>query len=429
MLPRIGEEYLFRAYSELLQTHPEAGYLKYALAVLSHQKGWLEKAYQYYKSAAEYYLEKKMFREVIFIYRKMRQIKPLEIELYLTWFDLYLKSNLPEKACELLLEEASWLEAHALYKEAQALYQKALTLQADLEEAEKGLTRVNLFLERGVLALEELLFEARRARASGKLQEAEKHLNQILEVDKEYTEARYELALVYHQKGENKQALQELLILSQQEKDNPELLMRIASLYEREGEFEKAIESYQKALKQEPHYLPAHRNLERLKKQKAVLPKAEELFEEFEVEPLPRVEELRKKAISAPPAEEVGKVPVEKRVREFVLEAEIYLSHGLIEEGLKEYQKALEIQPENLEVLTKMANVYLKNGKETLALETCQRILKLDPKHSEANKLLSLIKQREEDKKPKPKEEKPPRPREEISAPPPPPPRKKISYL
>src|SRR5262245_36678669 len=71
--------------------------------------------------------------------------------------------------------------------------------------------------------------------------------------------------------------------------------------------------------------------------------------------------------------------------------ARVLDDQGRTSQAIDEYKKALELDPNNSDIYSEMAAMYLKNNRVRDAVETAEKAIKTDPDNVEAHKTLGNI--------------------------------------
>ena len=101
-----------------------------------------------------------------------------------------------------------------------------------------------------------------------------------------------------------------------------------------------------------------------------------------------------KKALQLNPSEEHAVGMLKSMRNEAVKlcnEAKLILKSGNLSEGLRMLNRALEICPDETEIVWMRGLAYAQKGDSTSAARDIRRVLQLDPSHSEANELLKAL--------------------------------------
>lgn len=229
-------------------------------------------------------------------------------------------------------------------------------------------------------------------------------------IDKEelFTSARE-----YFTKGHYKVAepmIQQLMIL---ENRNPELYYMYGTILYDQGKLKKAIETFKKALEIDPGFTDAGIGLSIILNDLGKYEEAKTIFEE---------------SYAIMKQKETQQSPYinSKLSQKHAELGELYYLYKRYTEGLKEYQKAFELNktevpyglqvvegylcvgqheaaleemksltyefPENIDVKLKLAQMYFQNGQSSRAQDELESILLIDPENKLAGEQLAVIK-------------------------------------
>lgn len=170
-------------------------------------------------------------------------------------------------------------------------------------------------------------------------------LNEIIEADTRSSEAFFMLGNIFHMKGMIGKAIKAFNKVIEIDPNNTEASISLSVLYNDIGKYEKAKDIFDKA----------NENLN----------KDTESFQDPHIN----------KKFS---------------LKHFEL-AEMYFSYNRYEEALFEYNKAIALDPKNLEIRIKIAKVYSKKGFKTKALEELKSLKSENPNYLQARIALGLL--------------------------------------
>lgn len=188
-------------------------------------------------------------------------------------------------------------------------------------------------------------------------------------------------------KGEYKKAraiLTELVETDHAGRDqniNVETYFYLANIFHMQGEIGKAIKAFTKVLELDPAHTDASISLSVLYNDIGKYESARKIFEKAD-------ERVRNK----PVAEGVEDNHINKKfaTRHFEL-AEMYMSYNRYDEALFEYNKAIALDQDNLEVRVKVAKVYAKKGFSTKALDELKKVKNEHPTYTPARVALGIL--------------------------------------
>lgn len=162
---------------------------------------------------------------------------------------------------------------------------------------------------------------------------------------------------------------------------NVETYFYLANIFHMQGEIGKAIKAFTKVLELDPAHTDASISLSVLYNDIGKYESARKIFEKAD-------ERVRSKPVS----EGVEDNHINKKfaTRHFEL-AEMYMSYNRFDEALFEYNKAIALDPDNLEARVKVAKVYAKKGFQTKAMDELKRLKNEYPSYTPARVALGIL--------------------------------------
>ena len=162
---------------------------------------------------------------------------------------------------------------------------------------------------------------------------------------------------------------------------NVETYFYLANIFHMQGEIGKAIKAFTKVLDLDPSHTDASISLSVLYNDIGKYESARKIFEKAD-------ERVRAKPVS----EGVDDNHINKKfaTRHFEL-AEMYMSYNRFDEALFEYNKAVALDPDNLEARVKVAKVYAKKGFQTKAMDELKRLKNEYPTYTPARVALGIL--------------------------------------
>ncbi|MFA4015301.1 MAG: hypothetical protein RUDDFDWM_000381 [Candidatus Fervidibacterota bacterium] len=236
----------------------------------------------------------------------------------------------------------------------------------------------------------------------GKIAEAETAYKRATELNPQFWDAHVALGELYERQKAFDKALNSYLLAAAL-KPQPSLFNNIGSLYFHQGKYNEAIQYFSKALKEDPNFVIARRNLAIAYREiKEYEKAASELREILKLQPenigvkieladvlieLKRYDEAMElcKDVSA-------RDPKNAVVR--VLLGFIHYTRGNLGLAWDEYKRATELDPKNADAWNGLGAVYERQGKLQDAEKCYRKALELDPKHEIARRNLERVKQR-----------------------------------
>jgi tetratricopeptide (TPR) repeat protein len=154
----------------------------------------------------------------------------------------------------------------------------------------------------------------------------------------------------------------------------------LANIFHVKGELGKAIKAFQKVLELDPHHTDASISLSVIYNDIGRYDEAKVIFDKANNQ----VKNSQQQGLSDPHLN-----------RKFSLKhyeiAEMYASYGRMEESLFEYNKAVTLDPDNLEIRIKVAKAYTKKGFVSKAFDELKRLKNEHPGYMPARIALGLL--------------------------------------
>lgn len=192
----------------------------------------------------------------------------------------------------------------------------------------------------------DLLKKAKDAFQKNDLKTASLFLNEIIDQNPNATEAYFYLANVFHVRGE----------------------------------LGKAIKGFQRVLELDPNHTDAAISLSVIYNDIGKYEEAKAIFEKANNQ----VKNTQSAGVADPHLNK------KFSLKHYEL-AEMYVSYGRCEEALFEYNKAIALDPENLEIRIKIAKAYTKKGFSSKAFDELRRLKNENPGYMPARIALGLL--------------------------------------
>lgn len=196
------------------------------------------------------------------------------------------------------------------------------------------------------MKLSDLLKKAKEAFQKSDLKTASLFLNEIIEQNPNSTEAFFYLANVFHVRGELGKAIKAFSRVLELDPNHTDAAISLSVIYNDIGRYEEAKAIFEKANNQ--------------------------------------VKNTQTQGLSDPHLN-----------KKFCLKhyelAEMYASYGRTDEALFEYNKAITLDPDNLEIRIKVAKTYTKKGFTSKAFEELKRLKNEHPGYMPARMALGLL--------------------------------------
>lgn len=194
--------------------------------------------------------------------------------------------------------------------------------------------------------LSDLLKKAKEAFQKNDLKTSSLFLNEIIEQNPNATEAFFYLANVFHVRGE----------------------------------LGKAIKAFSRVLELDPHHTDAAISLSVIYNDIGKYEEAKAIFDKANNQ----VKNTQQQGLSDPHLNK------KFSLKHYEL-AEMYASYGRVDEALFEYNKAITLDPDNLEIRIKVAKTYTKKGFTSKAFEELKRLKNEQPGYMPARIALGLL--------------------------------------
>ncbi len=173
------------------------------------------------------------------------------------------------------------------------------------------------------------------------------------------------------------------LLLNEVIEQNPqstEAFFYLANVFHLRGELGKAVKGFQRVLELDPHHTDAAISLSVIYNDIGKYEEAKAIFEKANNQ----VKNTQGQGLSDPHLN-----------RKFSLKhyelGEMYASYSRYEEALFEYNKAVNLDPDNLELRIKIAKTYTKKGFTSKAFEELKRLKNEQPGYMPARIALGLL--------------------------------------
>ncbi len=172
----------------------------------------------------------------------------------------------------------------------------------------------------------------------------------------------------FFEKKEYDKAEKCFVALIRAKKNFADVFNMLGIIYHVNGDFNQAIESFEKALKINPNYTEALMNLAVLYNDLGKYKKAAVLY---------------KRVHSAKPKkkEKIDPFLKNKLANKHAELGDIYEGIGLHPEAISEYERALELGPKFLDIRSKLAVSLREDGKYSKAIQVLSQVLKMNPRY------------------------------------------------
>lgn len=241
---------------------------------------------------------------------------------------------------------------------------------------------------------EQQLKQAQELQAAGNIEDALAIYQAILKEDPQDSNLIHNISVLYAQLKQYEKALESIDRAIKLDGNNAVYLITKGNILLRQNNIEAAIIEYQKAVKLDPSYAHAYNNLGNAY---------------YRMDQLTTAEQYYQKAIQIKPQYidahfnysllliKLGNLDEAKKQLEQTLRlqpqhpyalgqfAEIYLLQGNITEAITFFIKRLEMQPYHVTTLYKLGIAYLQSSQFPEAIQSFKKVLQLDERHPDAN--------------------------------------------
>ncbi|MBN1572054.1 MAG: tetratricopeptide repeat protein [Deltaproteobacteria bacterium] len=139
------------------------------------------------------------------------------------------------------------------------------------------------------------------------------------------------------------------------------------------GKFDKAVQALEKAIKLNPKYTDASLNLAVIYNDMGQLEKARKIYA--------KAKQIVKEETTT---DGLDPFSLGKLSNLHANLADIYYAHGIYKEAIKEYQKALALSPDFVDIRTKLGIALRESGKPRESIEELEKALALKPDYTQA---------------------------------------------
>jgi tetratricopeptide (TPR) repeat protein len=399
-------------YKKILNVNPTDSDALFSIGELSEEKGLTTDALKYYLSAAESLSKEGKKEKLIGVYDKVFSISPTNIPLRNKVAEIYANEGLTSEAVKQYFQIAMLYAEEGDIEKSIGYYYKVLDIQHLNKEAILG---INYLYER-TGNLERALEQIKEATTQfpqdidihlryaelnimmGRLNEAQEGLRKVIELDPANTKARRLFGDIYLKEGDREKAWTEYLpvldemILEKNYDDAVKLLDSFKDVNPLETK-KKLISLY----KQIGDQVQVANELISLGDMHTEMDMQKEALENYKeaLAITPDSEPLRAKIVELETelsAERVS-VKAEKTVDEAIIEADIFLRHGLYENVKNLLEAFRHKEPENVDLHLKLKSLYVDTDDKEQAVTECLILNKLYKKAGDIIKSEQMIKE------------------------------------
>lgn len=202
----------------------------------------------------------------------------------------------------------------------------------------------------------------------------------------------YELELLskgrkFYEKGDLKKAQSALTELIETNNKSAEAFFLLANIFHLKGEISKAIKAFKKVLAIDPEHTDASISLSVIYNDIGKYDEAKEVFNEANT----RVKN-KKHTVTLEEGKTFNDSHINKKfaVKHFEL-ADLYYTYNRLDEALYEYNKAINLDPDDIEARIKVAKVYAKKGLVSKAFQELKKLKNEYPNFAPARLSLGIL--------------------------------------
>ncbi len=215
--------------------------------------------------------------------------------------------------------------------------------------------------------------EARVLIGSRQFVEAEKVLRNLVAYNDQNTEAMYELANLFHQRGELKKAIHAFRKVLENDPNHTNASIGLSVIYNDVGHYDEAKKIF----------LQADRRIKSASLNRSYPGQSEGMLDGAMKN---AVEEHKDRSRQASD----GHISAKFAAKHYEL-GDLYLSYARYEEAIFEYQKASKLDPNKLEIQLKLAKAFAKKGMLAKAFETLRNLKTENPSYIPARLALGVL--------------------------------------
>lgn len=410
-----GEGFSLKAlglYKKILNINPSDADSLISLGEISEERGLKTDAIKYYLTAADG-LSKEGKKERLFdIYNKILNISPSNIPFRIKIADIYIKEGLKSEAAKEFLNIARIFEEKGDPEKSIEHYKKALDIQPAFKEAILG---INYILEK-----------------TGDLQRAIEHIKEASNLFPQDSDIHIRCAEVYIQVGMIDKAKEYIKKVTELEPTHLKAAKLLGEIYIKEGHKEKAWMKYlpvldEMLLEMENNdaikLLESFKDIDTFETGKKLVTLYRQLGENLKVvhefvslgdaysekgmqkEALDCYKEallissdddsIKAKVVELEKREFMEHVSAtgEKTVDEDILEVDIFLKYGLIEDARNLLEEIRKREPENIDLHLRLKSLYTNTNDKEKAVTECIILSELFEKAGDIEKKKQVIKE------------------------------------
>ncbi|MBI4650604.1 tetratricopeptide repeat protein [Candidatus Desantisbacteria bacterium] len=371
---------------KILRIQPDSIDIYFKLADLYTQLGLIGEANEHYLKIADIYSQEKKIDKLLDIYKKIVDLNPKNIIIRQRLVKMYLNENMKEQAAKEYLEIADKYKEINQADNAISMLENAKnelpeyieinrmlgSLYRDKNNPEKALTEIQKILLKNPLDKNAFIESGKMYKTLGKFDDLISLYENFLKNSTGENELKKELLSLYLEKNilnKTENILKEFL---EQDKNNIDLHTQLLDILQKQNKEEEVFKE--------------HEILAKLYLQNKELDKAKFFFEYI----------LKKDPENLYYLQSYSEIcellkDKEKAVECYLHIAEIKDKIGEKDEAVKYYQKIVRINPDQIELLFKLVNIYKNQKKFNEAIENLKIIIDKKPDDLNALKKLGEI--------------------------------------
>jgi tetratricopeptide (TPR) repeat protein len=430
-------------YKKLIKLVPQRLDILVKLGDLNAERGLVGNAVEDYLLAAKQYIQEGDVKECLEVYRKIANLDPTNTGIRLKLADLCLKEGLQQDAIDEYLKVAESYRNNKQIKEADDLCQRILNLDPKNEVARKQMgaaaTPKVATSEPGPVTIEQLLSQIDGCIEGNQLEDARKLLGQFIEQNPDDPVGCHKLGIVsiktgnkddgfnlfrkafqqYMNRSEFGQACKLMKDFLETDPDRVDAHLMLAEAYDRGGNPHLAVSAYARVIddslasgetaRAKELYVkikgldPQHRDVRRLRhtfemaevSQPQVAPAEKVHLPESPVAPLPE-NSLEAAQMVSPseadvPSVEPAPIVDPAALQSLFTEAEVYLKYGLSTKAIEQLQQILAMEPENEMAHQHLKEIYKNEGPTEKAIEECFHLLGIYKKAGDSEREMAIL--------------------------------------
>jgi len=430
-------------YKKLIKLVPQRLDIIVKLGDLNAERGLVGNAVEDYLLAAKQYIQEGDVKECLEVYRKIANLDPTNTGIRLKLADLCLKEGLQQDAIDEYLKVAESYRNNKQIKEADDLCQRILKLDPKNEVARKQMGAIAAPKvapsEPGPVTKEQMLSQIDKCIEGNQLDDARKLLGQFIEQNPDDPVGCHKLGTVFIKTGNKddgfnsfRKAFQQYMNRSEfgqacklmkdfleTDPDRVDAHLMLAEAYDRGGNPHLAVSAYSRVIddslasgetaRAKELYVkikgldPQHRDVRRLRhtfemaevSQPQIAPAETVPLPESPAAPLPEKSPEAAQMVSSSeadaPSVEPAPIVDPAALQSLFTEAEVYLKYGLSTKAIEQLQQILAMDPENETAHHHLKEIYKNEGPTENAIEECFHLINIYKKAGDSEREIAIL--------------------------------------